>query len=121
MMLRMLDLPEPDLPMSSTFFFLGFLTSLRTPAGVVSPREASAYEAIAEWRARAKERSYLERGARVRLEEMEEEQEGWAGVWRLAGTWGRSISGRWWGCLSWRGRKVVWADSSSCGAGSSRS
>ena len=40
MMLRMLDLPEPLLPISSTFFFLGFLTSLRmSPApALVSPR-----------------------------------------------------------------------------------
>ena len=46
MMLRMLDLPEPDLPMSSTFFFLGFLTSLRMSAPDAPGAELSTYEAI---------------------------------------------------------------------------
>lgn len=37
MMLLILDFPEPDLPISRTFFFLGFLTSLlRTSAGGAS-------------------------------------------------------------------------------------
>lgn len=47
MMLRMLDLPEPDLPMSRTFFFLGFLTSLRMSVTAPSERVLSVYEAMA--------------------------------------------------------------------------
>lgn len=35
MMLLILDFPEPLLPISKTFFFLGFLTSFRTSAGVL--------------------------------------------------------------------------------------
>lgn len=34
MMLLILDFPEPLLPMSSTFFFLGFLTSFRTSLAI---------------------------------------------------------------------------------------
>ena len=34
-MLRILDLPDPLFPMSSTFFFFGFLTSVRTSDGLL--------------------------------------------------------------------------------------
>lgn len=45
-MLLILDFPEPDLPISKTFFFLGFLTSLlRTSAGGASAA-GSAWEAM---------------------------------------------------------------------------
>lgn len=42
-MLLMLDLPDPLLPMSSTFFFFGFFTSGRSSAGLLTslPEEPS--------------------------------------------------------------------------------
>lgn len=52
-MLLMLDLPEPDLPMRSTFFFLGFLTSGRSSAAgcasvaAAADDEASGLDAMA--------------------------------------------------------------------------
>jgi hypothetical protein len=44
MMLLMLDFPEPDLPMSNTFFFLGFLTSLRMSAGAAAAARSALVE-----------------------------------------------------------------------------
>jgi hypothetical protein len=46
MMERMELLPEPLLPMRRTFFFFGFLTSLRSSGGVCSDMGFPALEAM---------------------------------------------------------------------------